>query len=120
MVFLICSYELTPIFSIQIYPSSIVNVISRIIDQGLPLEKALHSPRVHPLEEGISLEIVDEVSWNQDDSTYFSQLGYTVEMKRLPGQFGRIHGVMLDTLTGEWIGCADPDWEGTAAFPNLE
>ena len=101
-------------------PSSIVNVISRIIDQGLPLEKALHSPRVHPLEEGISLEIVDEVSWNQDDSTYFSQLGYTVEMKRLPGQFGRIHGVMLDTLTGEWIGCADPDWEGTAAFPNLE
>jgi len=101
-------------------PSSIVNVISRIIDQGMPLEKALHSPRVHPLEEGISLEIVDEVSWNQDDSTYFSQLGYTVEMKRLPGQFGRIHGVMLDTLTGEWIGCADPDWEGTAAFPNLE
>jgi len=86
----------------------------------MPLEKALHSPRVHPLEEGISLEIVDEVSWNQDDSTYFSQLGYTVEMKRLPGQFGRIHGVMLDTLTGEWIGCADPDWEGTAAFPNLE
>ena len=101
-------------------PSSIVNVISRIIDQGLPLDEALHSPRVHPLEEGISLEIVDEVSWNQDDSTYFSQLGYTVEMKRLPGQFGRIHGVMLDTLTGEWIGCADPDWEGTAAFPNLE
>ena len=101
-------------------PSSIVNVISRIIDQGLPLEEALHSPRVHPLEEGISLEIVDEVSWNQDDSTYFSQLGYTVEMRRFPGQFGRIHGVMLDTLTGEWIGCADPDWEGTAAFPILE
>ena len=101
-------------------PSSIVNVISRIIDQGLPLAEALHSPRVHPLEEGISLEIVDEVSWNKDDSTYFSQLGYMVEMKRLPGQFGRIHGAMLDTLTGEWIGCADPDWEGTAAFPNLE
>ena len=101
-------------------PSSIVNVISRIIDQGLPLAEALHSPRVHPLEEGISLEIVDEVSWNKDDSTYFSQLGYMVEMKRLPGQFGRIHGAMLDTLTGEWSGCADPDWEGTAAFPNLE
>ena len=101
-------------------PSSIVNVISRIIDHKLPLAEALISPRVHPLEEGISLEIVDEVSWNQDDSTYFSQLGYTVEMRRFPGQFGRIHGVMLDTLTGEWIGCADPDWEGTAAFPILE
>ena len=101
-------------------PSSIVNVISRIIDHDLSLEEALNSPRVHPLEEGISLEIVDNVSWNNDDSTYFSKLGYTVEMKRLPGKFGRIHAVILDTLTGEWIGCADPDWEGTSAFPILE
>ena len=101
-------------------PSSIVNVISRIIDHDLSLEEALNSPRVHPLEEGISLEIVDNVSWNNNDSTYFSKLGYTVEMKRLPGKFGRIHAVILDTLTGEWIGCADPDWEGTSAFPILE
>ena len=101
-------------------PSSIVNVISRIIDHDLSLEEALNSPRVHPIEDGISLEIVDKVSWNNDDSTYFSNLGYTVEMKQLPGQFGRIHAVILDTLTGEWIGCADPDWEGTSAFPILE
>jgi gamma-glutamyltranspeptidase/glutathione hydrolase len=95
-------------------PSSIVNVISKIIDYEMPLSKALYAPRVHPLEEGISLEVVDGTGWNEDDSTFFSQLGYTVEMRRLPGQFGRIHAVMLDTLTGEWIGCADPDWEGTA------
>ena len=95
-------------------PSSIVNVISKIIDYEMPLSKALYAPRVHPLEEGINLEVVDGTRWNEDDSTYFSQLGYTVEMRRLPGQFGRIHAVMLDTLTGEWIGCADPDWEGTA------
>jgi len=101
-------------------PSSIVNVISRIIDHDLSLEEALNSPRVHPIEEGISLEVVDKVSWNNNDSTYFSKLGYTVEMKQLPGQFGRIHAVILDTLTGEWIGCADPDWEGTSAFPILE
>ena len=101
-------------------PSSIVNVISRIIDHDLSLEEALNSPRVHPIEEGISLEVVDKVSWNNDDSTYFSKLGYTVEMKQLPGQFGRIHAVILDTLTGEGIGCADPDWEGTSAFPILE
>jgi gamma-glutamyltranspeptidase len=80
----------------------------------MPLAEALHAPRVHPLEEGISLEVIDGISWNKDDSTYFSQLGYTVEMGRLPGKFGRIHAVMLDTLSGEWIGCADPDWEGTA------
>jgi gamma-glutamyltranspeptidase/glutathione hydrolase len=95
-------------------PSSIVNVISKIIDYEMPLSEALYAPRVHPLEEGINLEVVDGTRWNEDDSTYFSQLGYTVEMRRLPGKFGRIHAVMLDTLTGEWIGCADPDWEGTA------
>ena len=98
-------------------PSSIVNVISKIIDYEMPLSKALYAPRVHPLDEGINLEVVDGTRWNEDDSSFFSQLGYTVEMRRLPGQFGRIHAVMLDTLTGEWIGCADPDWEGTAVSP---
>ena len=98
-------------------PSSIVNVISKIIDYEMPLSEALYAPRVHPLEEGINLEVVDGTRWNEDDSSFFSQLGYTVEMRRLPGQFGRIHAVMLDTLTGEWIGCADPDWEGTAVSP---
>jgi gamma-glutamyltranspeptidase/glutathione hydrolase len=101
-------------------PSSIVNVISKVVDYKMPLAKALRAPRVHSLDEGISLEVVDGMNWNKDDSTYFSQLGYTVKMGRLPGKFGRIHAVMLDTLTGEWIGCADPDWEGTAAFPDLK
>ena len=100
-------------------PTAIVNVISKVIDNGLSLPDAMYAPRVHPLEEGISLEVVDDTGWDEADSTYFSQLGYMVELGRLPGQFGRIHAVMLDTLTGAWIGCADPDWEGTAAFPNL-
>ena len=101
-------------------PSSIVNVISNVIDKKMSLDDALYAPRVHPLEQGINLEFVDGIRWNKNDSTYFSQLGYAVEMKQLPGKFGRIHAVILDTLTGEWIGCADPDWEGTAAFPILK
>ena len=101
-------------------PSSIVNVISNVIDKKMSLDDALYAPRVHPLEQGINLEFVNGIHWNKNDSTYFSQLGYAVEMKRLPGKFGRIHAVILDTLTGEWIGCADPDWEGTAAFPILK
>ena len=101
-------------------PSSIVNVISNVIDKKMSLADALYAPRVHPLEQGINLEVVDGIRWNKNDSTYFSQLGYVVEMKRLPGKFGRIHAVILDTLTGEWIACADPDWEGTAAFPILK
>ena len=95
-------------------PSSIVNVISNIIDKGMTLPEALYYPRVHPLENAINLEVVDGMGWNESDSIYFSQKGYNVEMTRLSAKFGRIHAVMLDTTTGEWIGCADPDWEGTA------
>ena len=98
-------------------PSSIVNVVSNIIDNGMTLPEALYFPRVHPLENIINLEVVDGIGWNDSDSIYFSQKGYTVAMNRLPGKFGRIHAVMLDTITGEWIGCADPDWEGTALSP---
>ena len=98
-------------------PSSIVNVVSNIIDNGMTLPEALYFPRVHPLENIINLEVVDGIGWNDSDSIYFSQKGYNVEMTRLPAKFGRVHAVMLDTLTGEWIGCADPDWEGTSAYP---
>ena len=98
-------------------PSSIVNVISNTIDSRMTLPEALHFPRVHSLENIINLEVVDGIGWNDSDSIYFSQKGYNVEMTRLPAKFGRVHAVMLDTLTGEWIGCADPDWEGTSAYP---
>ena len=98
-------------------PSSIVNVVSNIIDNGMTLPEALYFPRVHPLENIINLEVVDGIGWIDSDSIYFSQKGYNVEMTRLSAKFGRIHAVMLDTITGEWIGCADPDWEGTSAYP---
>ena len=98
-------------------PSSIVNVVSNIIDNRMTLSEALYFPRVHPSENIINLEVVDGIKWNDSDSIYFSQKGYTVEMNRLPGKFGRIHAVMLDTITDEWVGCADQDWEGTALSP---
>ena len=98
-------------------PSSIVNIVSNIIDKRMTLSEALYFPRVHPSENIINLEVVDGKRWNDSDSIYFSQKGYTVEMNRLPAKFGRIHAVMLDTITGEWVGCADQDWEGTALSP---
>ena len=98
-------------------PSSIVKIVSKMIDKRMTLSEALYFPRVHPSENIINLEVVDGKRWNESDSIYFSQKGYTVEMNRLPAKFGRIHAVMLDTITGEWIGCADQDWEGTALSP---
>ncbi len=98
-------------------PSSIVAVISRIIDQGHDLASALRLPRVYPTEEGIDLEFTGGLGWSLADSLHFVELGYGVSVQRGIGRFGRIHAVMNDTVTGEWIGGADPDWEGSSAAP---
>ena len=98
-------------------PSAVVAITSRVIDQGYSLDKALALPRVYPLEEGIDLEWTGENGWSVQDSSYLAGLGYKVFMKRRPGMFGRSNAVMLDTLTGEWIGASDPDWEGSALSP---
>ena len=98
-------------------PSAVVAITSRVIDQGYSLDKALALPRVYPLEEGIDLEWTGDNGWSVQDSSYLAGLNYKVFMKRRPGMFGRSNAVMLDTLTGEWIGASDPDWEGSAASP---
>ncbi|HHZ79906.1 MAG TPA: hypothetical protein EYN59_02135 [Candidatus Marinimicrobia bacterium] len=98
-------------------PSAVVAITSRVIDQGYSLDKALALPRVHPLENGIDLEWTGDSGWSHQDSSYLAGLNYNVFMKRRPGMFGRSNAVMLDTLTGEWLGVSDPDWEGSADSP---
>tara|TARA_Y100000031_G_scaffold131537_1_gene151972 strand:+ start:3432 stop:5162 length:1731 start_codon:yes stop_codon:yes gene_type:complete len=97
--------------------SALVAITSRIIDQGRPLSEAVALPRVHPTEAGIDLERTGEGGWSTQDSSYLAGLGYSITMKDRPGMFGRANIVMLDTLSGEWIGVSDPDWEGTAGVP---
>ena len=99
-------------------PSSIVAVVSRIIDQGYSLETAMAMPRVHPTEDGIDLEFTGSNGFNIADSSYFSSLGHTVSIKRGKARFGRIHAVMKDPEGSGWIGVADPDWEGSANSPD--
>lgn len=99
-------------------PSAIVAVISRVIDQNHSLDKAMALPRVYPQKEGIDLEWTGTDAWSQADSTYFINMGHVVSIQRKKGRFGRVHAVHKNSKTGEWIGVADPDWEGSAGAPN--
>lgn len=98
-------------------PSSIVAVISRIVDQDYSLEEAIKMPRVHPIEEGLDIEFAGFDGFTLSDSTYFSSLGYKVTVQRKIGRFGRIHAVVKNPNGPGWIGVADPDWEGSASAP---
>ena len=98
-------------------PSSIVSVISRIVDQNHSLPLALSLPRIHPTKEGLELEFTGNNGWVSADSIYFSKLGYIVSVQRDEGRFGRIHAIIKDSLKGHWIGAADPDWQGSALAP---
>jgi len=99
-------------------PSSIVAVVSRIIDQGHSLETAMAMPRVHPTEDGIDLEFTGPNGFNLADSSYFSSKGHSVSIKRGKARFGRVHAVMKNPDGDGWIGVADPDWEGSANSPD--
>ena len=99
-------------------PSAIVAVISRVIDQDHSLEKAMVLPRVYPQKEGIDLEWTGVDGWTSADSIYYTEMGHAVTIQKQKGKFGRVHAIIKNNKTGEWIGVADPDWEGSAGAPN--
>ncbi len=98
-------------------PSSIVAVISRVIDQNHTLEKAMALPRVQPTADGVDIEFTGENGFNAADSTYFASMGHAVTVQRKPARFGRVHAVMKNRKGDSWTGVADPDWEGSAGSP---
>jgi len=58
-----------------------------------------------------------EGTWTKAAIDQFKADGYLLEEIDQRGRFGRVHAVMMDTITGQWIGAADPDWEGTSESP---
>ena len=99
-------------------PSAIIAVVSRIIDQNHSLEKAMALPRVYPTKEGIDLELTSVDGWTSADSMYYTEMGHAVTIQKQKGRFGRVHAIFKNNKTGDWIGVADPDWEGSAGAPN--
>ncbi len=97
---------------------AVVQVISRIIDQQLPLEKALAAVRVFHMNDRIEVENHPQVFWK--DPAALSQLIKKTAIKEIKqtAQFGRVHAVQR-LFNREWIGAADPDWSGTAGGETL-
>lgn len=107
-------------------PPAIVQVISRVIDQGMALEDAIAAPRIAPkfsrippgyLREEADVETTPHNGWSEEDLAAMRELGMALEGRRQYAMFGRVNAVGLDEKSGRWKGVADPDWEGSAAGP---
>ena len=101
-------------------PSSIVSVISRVIDQNLSLADAMLKPRVHPANNKIEIEVVHEnenqydknFDYSSNDTLFFIQKGHSVKLRQGKGNFGRVYALMREG--NEWVAVSDPDWQGSS------
>jgi len=101
-------------------PSSIVAVISRVIDQNFSLVDAMALPRVHPTSDNMEIEAVSTYSgaYNEDyiyslsDTLFFNQLGLSMKLREGKGNFGRVYAIMREG--NDWVAVSDPDWQGSS------
>lgn len=94
---------------------AVVQVISRCIDQNLPLEKAVEAARIYQLPEKLLVENHEGNLWQHPQTlTNLKELNFPMEEVKLPGQMGRVHALFFDISLGKWHAAADPDWSGTA------
>ena len=90
--------------------TAVTQVADRYLAQKHDLNHALLLPRVYPFQDSLWIEDhqeVQQLNANLDESLY------PIKMIPQKARFGRVHAVALDTISGTWIGAADPDWEGT-------
>jgi gamma-glutamyltranspeptidase/glutathione hydrolase len=93
--------------------TAITQVLSRYLAQKHPLEKALLLPRVYPYEDSLWIENHPEVApLNATFDPSQTPVKYIDEIAR----FGRVHAIAKDPNASQWIGAADPDWEGTTEY----
>jgi gamma-glutamyltranspeptidase/glutathione hydrolase len=98
--------------------SGVVQVISRVIDDGMSLAQALEAPRVHMNGNGsLDTETSPDIGWTPAELEDIRALGIDVVETSRPGAFSRVHAILYDAKTSTWYGAADPDWDGTARGP---
>jgi gamma-glutamyltranspeptidase/glutathione hydrolase len=111
--------------------SGIVQTISRYIDQGMSLEEAVAAPRIHPALtsdplsgerraelRNFHVEMTLENGWSQSDVESGQNSGFDVIPNSRSAAFARVHA--LGKPETKWVGVADPDWEGSAATPDIQ
>ncbi len=97
--------------------TSIVEAVSRAIDQGLSLDRSVSAARVHPDGDSVVVEVGPGRSWRPAELDAIRAAGLDIGTRSSGAYFGRIHGIFVDPETGEFIGVADPRWDGSAAGP---
>jgi gamma-glutamyltranspeptidase / glutathione hydrolase len=95
----------------------IVAVLSRAIDQKLPLTEAMAAPRLHAVPERIDLENRSTSRWTDAQVGELRNWGFTIRQRDDAPYFSRIHAIQFDPAARQFIGVADPRWQGAAAAP---
>jgi len=95
--------------------TAIVAVVSRMIDHDLSLQKALQASRVYPDKGKLLLEVHPGSTWHESSTKELTSEGFSIDLIEDPARFGRVHAIHFDAATKQWIGAADPDWEGVVA-----
>jgi len=101
----------------RMIPPAVVHAVTRVLDFGMSRPEALAAPRVAPGGGGYSAETSPDIGWTESELAEMRALGLDIDESPGSGGFGRVHGIQRDPDTGDWIGAADPDWEGVARGP---
>lgn len=97
--------------------SAIVAVVSRLIDERLPLADAMAAPRLHPTTDTIYVEVRDGAAWTETEVADLRSFGFAVSPRSSPPYFARLHAIGFDPGPGEFTGIADTRWSGSAGAP---
>jgi gamma-glutamyltranspeptidase/glutathione hydrolase len=95
--------------------SASVQVLSRLIDQQLPLVQALAAPRLHPTDDRLILEHRDRAAWPPAVRDSLRTLGFTLGSNGDGAYFARLHAIAWDAASQRWVAAADDRWFGAAA-----
>jgi gamma-glutamyltranspeptidase / glutathione hydrolase len=84
--------------------NTVLQVISNIIDFGMPIQEAVNAKRVHHqwLPDRLTIEADGATQQTLDQ---LKAMGHDV---RMAGGQGSVHAIMIDPKTGARIGAADP------------
>jgi gamma-glutamyltranspeptidase/glutathione hydrolase len=97
--------------------TAVTQVADRYFSQKHTLEKSVFLPRVYPFQDSLWLENHEGI---RDLNAEIDPKLKPVKLIDLKARFGRIHAVALDTIANQWIGVADPDWEGNVANSKIK
>ena len=106
-------------------PAVIVNIVSNLVDRGMPLCEAMTAARViwgGPPEDPVYLELVDPIT--EPHADVLRERGFVAQHRQTypaeplaPTQFGGANAVLVDPADGTLIGAGDPRRQGIPLAP---